>query len=585
MTTSFARPRRLDRRLDSLWVQLPLSAVAGLIVAGIALQSTKKFSFWTLTVASAAAFFFISNFILLRLLTPRVRPDAIRGESQSLTDSIMWSLKSTYAVSSNWLDLWRAPSFAYYLHLDATTSLVSYCERYDSPLARLSADRTHQIEFHKEGLDLVRAIASGDAPVAPHRLRLLIYPRWVYEDYEAAVSQLIRSHSAGRIPCLPLIAEELYRRMAPDERSSLAELTNKLEQDILDKMPPRAPIVQNMLRLILKSDRFRPRLGPVFPDVLLVDADLPSDSARAWWYNRNGSIFNWNRHNNELTDVNDVLRIICCHASVSCWPEYTAAMLGPVAVTPPRKRLESEAFFGRDYYQRWLKWIANDDDEAARQLAEWLDAETDILDSFAATLSPSHGDFIRLLDLGCGYGRHLLHLTQNHKIDGVGLDINERMITGALEAVHKRDDEGAPHEGRVSLVVGDVALMGGIKPDSFDAAICMTNTIGNMPPIKQKATLQRLATVLRPGGRALLSVYGENSTQARIKSYGAVGLRVEEQEELHRIVAAQGLSSECFGRKSLEHLIGDNGLRVESITPIGGIGYAAVATPTRPGEE
>src|ERR1700684_4347167 len=97
-----------------------------------------------------------------------------------------------------------------------------------------------------------------------------------------------------------------------------------------------------------------------------------------------------------------------------------------------------------------------------------------------------------------------------------------------------------------------------------------------MPPIKQRATLQRLSKVLRPGGRALLSVYGENSAQARKKSYESIGLRIQ-ADDAHRLIAAQGLSSECFGRTALKHLIEDNGLEVETIAQIAGIGYVAIA--------
>lgn len=571
----FSRPRHTTRALEWLWVQIILSMLAGVIVAALTHQSTKKFSFWSLTLASGATVFFIGYFLVNRLLISRPRSDTIRSESAGLTTSIMSSLKSAYAVSSNWLDLWRTPSFAYYLHLDATTSLVGYSGLLDSPLGRLSANPADQQDFFDYGCALVNRIAANDAPISPHRLRLLIYPRWVYEVYADAITQLIKSHSAGRIPCLPLVAEELDQRLSDKEKADLLALAAVLHQNVLDKMPPRAPLIRAIVSTGVRYEKTRQRLGPVFPDILLIDADLPSDTARAWWYSRDGSIANWSRQDEGLSLVNTVVRSICAHANGSRWSEYTASTLGHVVVTPPLQRLESEAFFGHAYYQEWLDWIREHSKygkvDAAREIADWLSAEDAALMSFVDNLQPTPESRLRLLDVGCGFGRHLLKVTKAHSVDAVGIDINERMIAGALDAAHGRSHA----QGHVSFVVGDGAFMGQLQPHSFDAAICMTNTLGNMPPDKQRAMLQRLGVVLRPGGRVLLSVYGEGSTQVRRSSYTAIGLRVEEKGT--RILAAEGLSSECFSRHTLSHLLTDNGLEVERIDPLGSIGLIATA--------
>jgi hypothetical protein len=186
---ALASPRRQNSRLDSLWVHLLLSIIAGFVIAAITRENTAKFSFWSVAIGGGAAFFLTSSFVGSRLLTPSAVSDPIRGESPGLATSITSSLKSAYAVSSNCLDLWRTPSFAYYLHLDTTTSLVAYSGRFDSPLGRLSADPADQEDFLRYGLNLVRNIANGRAPIEPHRLRLLIYPRWVYHEHEAAIAR------------------------------------------------------------------------------------------------------------------------------------------------------------------------------------------------------------------------------------------------------------------------------------------------------------------------------------------------------------------------------------------------------------
>lgn len=211
--------------------------------------------------------------------------------------------------------------------------------------------------------------------------------------------------------------------------------------------------------------------------------------------------------------------------------------------------------------------------DAAAEIMQWLDAEEELLHDFVIQLQAKSDKPLRILDLGCGYGRHLLSVTERHAVNAVGLDINERMIADALDRLHKRENAN----GHVSFVVGDAAFMGQLRPHSFDAAICMTNTIGNMPPEKQRTMLQRLSVVLRPGGSALLSVYGEASTNARVTSYEAIKLRV--QKKGNRVLAAEGLSSECFSKQRLAHLVEDNGLTpAADVATVAGIGLSVSAT-------
>jgi ubiquinone/menaquinone biosynthesis C-methylase UbiE len=573
---AFAKPRRGAPLLQSIWTQLIIAALAGLIIAALTHQSTKKFSFWSLTLGSGAAVFLIGSFLISRVLAPRERRDAIPGESEGLESSITSSLKSAYAVSSNWITLWRSPSFAYYLHLDTATALAAYSSALDSPLGRLSPDAADQRAFHKYGWSLVDKIANDEAPINSHRIRILIYPLWVYERYSATILQLIKSHSAGRIPCLPLVAEELYKQMDPTEKEILVELTGALHQNAIDKLPPRTPLVHAALSFAVLFGRTRRMLGPVFPDILLVDADLPGDTAKAWWYSRKGKVDSWGRENDGLERVHTFVKSVCAHAKASCWGEYTYKALGQVAVTLPLKKLESEAFFAREHYRKWIGWIeansGHSQVDAAAEIQRWLDAEMVLLDEFVGELAGSSQEPLRILDLGCGYGRHLLSVARKYPVHAVGMDINERMIAEALDEMH----DCGQVEGHVSFVVGDAALMAQLRPSSFDAAICMTNTLGNMPEEKQRAMLQRLSVVLRPGGKAFFSVYGEASTGAREKSYEGIGLRIETKE--NRVIAAEGLSSEYFNKRQLTHLIEDYGLHEAKELSVEPLGIGAIAT-------
>jgi SAM-dependent methyltransferase len=127
------------------------------------------------------------------------------------------------------------------------------------------------------------------------------------------------------------------------------------------------------------------------------------------------------------------------------------------------------------------------------------------------------------------------------------------------------------------MFVGDAASLSDFEIDEFDLAICMTNTLGNLPREKQTALVRRLRSVLKPGGSALISVYSDASVRARLASYRAIGLRVEARSD--RIEASEGLVSEHFTAPRLRTLLEENGLRVlGDVKHVTAIGLAAVAS-------
>ena len=91
----------------------------------------------------------------------------------------------------------------------------------------------------KEDLELLDKIAADEIPVDKHRVRLLIYPQWAYDTYRSDVDQLIRSHSAARIQCIPLAPEELYRRLHSEEREAVKSVVNQLGQTVIGQVTTR----------------------------------------------------------------------------------------------------------------------------------------------------------------------------------------------------------------------------------------------------------------------------------------------------------------------------------------------------------
>ena len=106
-------------------------------------------------------------------------------------------------------------------------------------------------------------------------------------------------------------------------------------------------------------------------------------------------------------------------------------------------------------------------------------------------------DGMRVLDVGCGTGRHLL-LLRDRLGHSVGLDYERSYIAEAAQHA------GA---GRLHFITGDATAIPLVA--EFDFAVCLTNTWGTMA---DKAgvlrEMRRLAP--RPYTR-LLSVYSESS--------------------------------------------------------------------------
>ena len=107
----------------------------------------------------------------------------------------------------------------------------------------------------------------------------------------------------------------------------------------------------------------------------------------------------------------------------------------------------------------------------------------------------------RLLDLGCGTGRHLAHFARlGWEVTGV--DLSEPMLAKAAERLR-----GLP-PSRWALFRADLLDLSFLPSSSFDAAICMFSTLGMLSSaeLRQRAVCQA-ARCLAPGGRLGLHVH------------------------------------------------------------------------------
>ncbi|MCZ7531203.1 MAG: class I SAM-dependent methyltransferase [Acidimicrobiia bacterium] len=112
----------------------------------------------------------------------------------------------------------------------------------------------------------------------------------------------------------------------------------------------------------------------------------------------------------------------------------------------------------------------------------------------ALALTP--GD--RVLDAGCGPGRHALEMSRRG-IDVLGLDISTEFVELAREAA-------AEESLRATFEVEDLRHFD--RPGSFDAVLCLCQGgFGLLGGPGDEAVFGRLARALAPGGRMALTAF------------------------------------------------------------------------------
>jgi SAM-dependent methyltransferase len=180
------------------------------------------------------------------------------------------------------------------------------------------------------------------------------------------------------------------------------------------------------------------------------------------------------------------------------------------------------------------------------EIRAFLQAEVDLLRGLIQ-------DGMRVVDIGCGTGRHLAMLGDRLAL-GVGVDYQHAYIVEADRLAGSR---------RLHFVTGDATAVP--LEFGFDLAICMTNTWGTMSDkTGVLREMRRLAP--RPYSR-LLSIYAPNSVPARREWYRRLGHAVLEVTD-EFLVTEGSFRSEHFSEARLRSLVGDCDVR-----PLADIAY------------
>jgi SAM-dependent methyltransferase len=182
---------------------------------------------------------------------------------------------------------------------------------------------------------------------------------------------------------------------------------------------------------------------------------------------------------------------------------------------------------------------------------------------------------MRVLDVGCGPGRHSLTLARRG-FEVVGIDHSAEFVRLATEA--------ARTEGLTSAVFECADVRDLDRPGQFDATICLCQGgFGLLGGRDEIAVFGRIARTLRPGGRLAVSAFS-----------AAFSLRhLEAGEEydpatgvLHEVATVRGpdgaerqfdLWTTCFTGRELELLAHGAGLEVDGLHGVTPGAYAAQA--------
>ena len=206
--------------------------------------------------------------------------------------------------------------------------------------------------------------------------------------------------------------------------------------------------------------------------------------------------------------------------------------------------------------------MSNDEVYAGGLLNRALDPATqpaairDFLQQEFERLREIIGQGRRVVDFGCGTGRHLAALGPRLAL-GVGLDHERAYIAAAA---------GSDVPGPVHFVVAD-ATRAPLRPQ-FDLAICMTNTWGTMPD--KASVLREMRRVAPDPGCRVISVYAPTSVEVRREWYARLGQTVT-AETAEYLVTAEGFRSEHFTIGRLRSLLGPCEIEI-----VGEVGLLAV---------
>ena len=155
----------------------------------------------------------------------------------------------------------------------------------------------------------------------------------------------------------------------------------------------------------------------------------------------------------------------------------------------------------------------------------------------------------RVLDLGCGTGRHLLELCDATEMTGI--DISPKMIEIADRKL----------KGKAKLIVGDIVNVSSLVDGKFDVILMMYHTLGSIDSSARRNNLFRqINKLLKKNGQLILHVHNRH----HIKNLKFL-LQRTKGDRIIKDGLLKGATIHFFTKKEIEKLADEHDFRIEEI--------------------
>lgn len=198
-----------------------------------------------------------------------------------------------------------------------------------------------------------------------------------------------------------------------------------------------------------------------------------------------------------------------------------------------------------DYWEKLLE-------ETPESYREWFEEEKKFLRKNIEKNS-------KVLEVGCGEGRSLrdiISITKNI----TGIDHDKKAVDDAKKNFR------VIHQAEIFLAKAEKLPF---ESKSFDYVICMT-TFANFGDKKYKI-LEEMKRVLKDNGSIIISVYGEDALEERMKMYKKMNSKIKKITEDGTVIFDEEWDdniSEQFSRNQLLEIFRKVGLAVEEIKKV-----------------